>query len=122
MIYCSYSQYQEFGGQLPESTWKIWVTRASRTIDRLTYGRAEAYAEKLALELADACTLITDALYRCQQVTDRSFGLAAASNDGISETYLAGSAAVRSEDAVARQILAGALGHDPYGLLYAGVV
>jgi hypothetical protein len=122
MIYCSYSQYQEFGGQLAESTWQIWATRASRTIDRLTYGRAEAYAEKLNLELADACAQITDALYRCQQVTVRGLGLAAASNDGISETYLDGSAAVRSENTIARQILAGALGHDPYGLLYAGVM
>jgi hypothetical protein len=122
MIYCSYSQYQGFGGKLPESIWQIWATRASRTIDRLTYGRAEGYAEKLALELADACTQITDALFRHQQVTDRGLGLASASNDGISETYLTGAAAVRSEDAIAHQILAGALGHDPYGLLYAGVV
>ena len=49
-------------------------------------------------------------------------GLAGASNDGYSETYSAPGDATKATSRICYAILEEALGTDPYGLLYAGVI
>lgn len=107
---------------LPAEHSQRWTGRASRLIDRLTLGRAAAYAEVLQEELDDACIQIAELLYLQSQAQINSRGglLSGANNDGYSESYNAGTAAT-GHVTQARTILAAALGADEYGLLYRGV-
>ena len=41
MLYCTYEQYQTAGGALDEAAFDTLCARASRLIDRHTFGRAE---------------------------------------------------------------------------------
>ena len=47
--------------------------------------------------------------------------VASATTAGASETYLTGAQAARAVEQAAWDILAGALGGDPFGLLYRGI-
>lgn len=42
MLYCSYDQYAAAGGSMTEQSFTVLCARASRLIDGLTFGRAEA--------------------------------------------------------------------------------
>lgn len=128
MLYCDPTKYSLHGGStIPEKQRDIWLQRASRKIDRMTYGRADpavaAYPDVLQEPLADACAQIADLLYsaRKAQIT-AAMGLSAATNDGISETYTDAQRAAAALEQSCYQTLQDVLGSDPYGLLYAGVI
>ena len=126
MPYCSYEQYAAAGGALPEKEFAPRARRASAVLDRLTYGRAAAaltaHPDELQAPLADACIGIISLLDAADAGrTAVAQGLASASNDGYSESYLAPAAWRRGMDAACQAVLADALGADPYGLLYAGI-
>ena len=58
MNYCTYDQYAATGGTLDEAAFAPLAARASRLIDRHTFGRAEPHARACAgcaALLADAC-------------------------------------------------------------------
>ena len=123
---CSYEQYAAAGGALPETEFAPRARRASAIIDRLTHGRAApalaAHTEQLQAPLADACIGIIRLLDAADAGRAAAAGgLASASNDGYSESYLAPAAARNGMDAACLAVLADALGADPYGLLYAGI-
>ena len=48
MLYCTYEQYQTAGGTLDEAAFDTLCARASRLIDRHTFGRAEPHARACA--------------------------------------------------------------------------
>lgn len=122
MLYCTYDEYLAAGGTVPEATFGVLCSRASRMIDAATFGRAEAHAagcEDCRQMLADACAQIVD-LFAAQAAVGAAPGVASASNDGYSVSFSANSslsAAVRFE---AWHVLENALGADPHGLLYRG--
>lgn len=119
MLYCIYEDYVLHGGQAERDAIEPWLARASRIIDRMTYGRAERHAADLTEELADACTQMADRLRSAQAVQERTGGglLASASNDGVSESYVTGTGGSVSLDRELRRLLADALGSDRYCLL-----
>lgn len=125
--YCSHEQYAAAGGALPEKDFAPRARRASAIIDRLTYGRAApalaAYPDALCQPLADACIGIMALLDAADAGRAAAAGgLASASNDGYSESYLAPAAGRGGGiGAAALAVLADALRADPYGLLYAGI-
>ena len=116
MLYCTYDQYAAAGGTLDEVAFAPLAARASRLIDRMTFGRAEGHAaacEGCAEALADACIQIIDAANAVPP------GVSSVSNDGVSMTFTSGALAERLA-AEAQAILANTLGSDPHGLLYRG--
>ena len=125
MRYCTYAEYQLLGGRMSETDFAVWGLRASRRIDRLTYGRAQtalANHPSLAEPLADACAQIADLLQAANGGAAAAVrGLSSATTDGYSESYATDGA---GSGALARRCYAAmtdALGSDPHGLLYAGV-
>ena len=71
MLYCTYAQYQAAGGTLDEAAFTPLCFRASKLIDRHTFGRAESHAGACAgcaALLADACVQIVDAMSAAQSV------------------------------------------------------
>ena len=122
MLYCDYDTYTANGGTMSAQQYGIWGQRASRKIDELTLGRAEAHAAELKAELADACGLMADAMLRQADIMRSSSGgmLTGANNDGYSESYAAGSNARRSASRELLGILSDALGVDKCNLLYKG--
>lgn len=123
MLYCTYEQYAAAGGTVPEAAFGVLCSRASRMIDAATFGRAESHAagcESCRDALADACTQIIGLLAAASAVGAVP-GASSASNDGWSVTFGTGSvsAATRQE---AAEILRTALGADPHGLLYRGIL
>ena len=121
MAYCDYTDYRQAGGSLDHAAFGWWSLQASRVIDRLTLGRAAQYADVLSSDLSAACARITDLLYQQHAKAEAGLGLAAASNDGISETYQTGSVLAAATDALCLSVLRDALGADEYGLLYRGL-
>ncbi len=123
MVYCDYTTYQAAGGTMSEDQFRIWAKRASRLIDRLTYGRASRHAEVLSSELADACAQISDILLEQGDAEKAAVrGVSSASNDGYSESYFETGTVAKSSSRTCRRILEDTLGSDPYNLLYAGVM
>lgn len=124
MLYCTYDQYTAAGGTVPESAFGVLCSRASRLIDSATFGRAEGHAagcEACREALADACAQIVDLLV-AQLAVGAAPGAQSVSNDGYAVTFAANtslSAAVRFE---AWYLLEAALGSDPHGLLYRGIM
>lgn len=113
MNYCTYDQYAAVGGTLDEAAFAPLAARASRLIDRMTFGRAERHAavcEGCAEALADACIQIIDAANAVQS---------ACTPPGVSMTFTSGALAERLA-AEAQDILANTLGSDPHNLLYRG--
>lgn len=121
MLYCDYRSYVRMGGLMTEEQYQIWGSRATRKIDQLTMGRAQAHKLYLAGELADACGQMADAMQRqaAARASSASGLLAGASTDGYSERYSAGNS--RAAERELYRLLADALGNDSYGLLYAGI-
>lgn len=121
MLYCTYTQYQASGGTLDEAAFTPLCVRASKLIDRYTFGRAESHAQactSCAEALADACARIIDAMSAAQNVCAVPCA-SSVSNDGFSVTFASGALSERLA-AEAQGILANALGNDPHGLLYRG--
>lgn len=124
MLYCTYDQYAAAGGTVPEAVFGVLCSRASRMIDAATFGRAEPHAagcEACREALADACAQIVG-LLAAASAAGAVPGAASVSNDGYSVTFAANaslSAAVRFE---AWHVLEAALGADPHGLLYRGIM
>ena len=121
MLYCTYEQYQTAGGTLDEAAFDTLCARASRLIDRHTFGRAEPHARACAgcaALLADACVQIVDAMSAAQSACAVP-GASSVSNDGFAVTFSDGALAEK-QVAEAYSILSGCLGHDPHGLLYRG--
>ena len=109
MNYCTYDQYAAAGGTLDEAAFAPLAARASRLIDRMTFGRAEGHAA--------ACEGCAEALAVQSACTPP--GASSVSNDGVSMTFTSGALAARLA-AEAQGILANTLGSDPHGLLYRG--
>ena len=123
MLYCTYDEYLTAGGTVPETTFGVLCSRASRMIDAATFGRAESHAagcEACQEALADACWQIVGLLAAASAVGAVP-GASSASNDGWSVTFGTGSvsAATRQE---AAEIIRTALGNDPHDLLYRGIL
>ena len=121
MLYCTYTQYQASGGALDEAAFTPLCVRASKLIDRYTFGRAESHAKvctSCAEALADACARIIDAMSAAQSACAVP-GSSSVSNDGFSVTFTSGALSERLA-AEAQGILANALGCDPHCLLYRG--
>ena len=122
MNYCTYPEYQAAGGTVSELAFGVLCSRASRMIDAATFGRAESHAagcESCRDALADACGQIVGLL--AASAVGAVPGASSASNDGWSVTFGTGSvsAATRQE---AAEIISTALGADPHGLLYRGIL
>ena len=115
MNYCTYDQYAAAGGTLDEAAFALLAARASRLIDRMTFGRAERHAAVCA---SCACIQIIDAANAVQS-TCTPPGASSVSNDGVSMTFTSGALAERLA-AEAAYILANTLGSDPHNLLYRG--
>ena len=123
--YCDFSDYMNgpYNHILSETDFYTWATKASYFIDNLTHGRASAHAEALSSELAYACCQIAEVLHQSHAGKMAVVsGLAGASNDGYSETYSASGDVTKTTNKICYAILEEALGTDPYGLLYAGVI
>lgn len=123
--YCNYEDYVNgpYACVLSETDFRPWATKATYLIDNLTHGRASAHAEALSGELAYACGQIAEVLRQSHSAKMAAAGgLAGASNDGYSETYSAFSDVTKNTNRICYTILEEALGTDPYGLLYAGVI
>lgn len=124
MNYCTYQEYQAAGGTVPETAFGVLCSRASRLIDSATFGNAEPHAavcESCRQMLADACAQIVD-LLAAQLAVGTAPGAASVSNDGYTVTFASNaslSAVVRFE---AWHVLENALGSDPHGLLYRGIL
>ena len=111
MLYCTYDQYAAAGGTVPEAAFGVLCSRASHA----------AVCESCRQMLADACAQIVD-LLAAKLAVGAAPGAASVSNDGYSVTFAANaslSAAVRFE---AWHVLEAALGADPHGLLYRGIM
>lgn len=108
---------------LDEANFDRWAFKASYMVDKLTYGRAPKYRDILQSELAYACASIAEILARAETgKTAAASGLSGASNDGYSESYAAGKGITATINKLCYDALEDALGADPYGLLYAGVI
>ena len=121
MLYCTYAQYTAAGGTLDESAYNTAAPRASKLIDRLTFGRAETHAAicpQCKAALADAAVQIIDADAAARSACTVP-GVSSVSNDGYSVTFSSGALAERLASE-AQSILRTALGSDPHGLLYRG--
>ena len=125
MIYCTYSQYTAAGGTLEEAAFTPLSIRASKLIDRLTFGRAESHAkvcERCREDLVHAAVQIITLLAQVDAAktsTGYAPGVSSVNNDGFAVTFADGALAERTASEV-RSALADALGSDPHGLLYRG--
>lgn len=121
MIYCTFDQYAAGGGALDAAAFEPLAARASRLIDRATFGRAERHAAKCPDcrdALGDACCQLVDAMAAAQSSAVPP-GAVSVSNDGVSMSFSSGAMAERIA-AEAQGILSACLGSDPHGLLYRG--
>lgn len=125
MLYCTYDDYQAAGGTLEQDAFAPLCVRASKLIDRMTFGRAEAHAmacERCAGDLRLAAVQIVTLLGQMEAVktsTGYAPGVSSISNDGYAVTFADGALAERTASE-ARSILAECLSSDPHGLLYRG--
>ena len=122
MNYCTYDQYAAAGGTLDEAAFAPLAARASRLIDRMTFGRAEGpcrSVRRLCRGTGGRLHPIIDAA-NAMQSTCTPPGVSSVSNDGVSMTFTSGALAERLA-AEAQAILANTLGSDPHNLLYRGV-
>lgn len=124
MLYCTYDEYLTAGGTVPETAFGVLCIRASRLIDSATFGRAEAHAagcEDCRQMLADACAQIVD-LFAAQAAVGAAPGAASVSNDGYSVTFGSNASVTAAARQEAYEIIRTALGNDPHGLLYRGIL
>ena len=99
MLYCTYDQYQTAGGTLDEAAFTPLCFRASKLIDRATFGRAEAHTKGCAdcsEALAMACASIVQSLERAEAAraaTGYAPGVTSVNNDGFAVTFSDGALA-----------------------------
>ena len=99
MLYCTYDQYQTAGGTLDEAAFTPLCFRASKLIDRATFGRAEAHTKgcaDCAEALAMACASIVQSLERAEAAraaTGYAPGVTSVNNDGFAVTFSDGALA-----------------------------
>lgn len=77
MLYCTYAQYQAAGGALDEAAFGPLCLRASKLLDRHTFGRAEPHAKlcaDCAALLSDACVQIIEAMNAAQSALRSALG------------------------------------------------
>ena len=82
-MYSTYQQYQQRGGQLPESVYLAKAQRASEIIDYYTMGKA-ATAKNMKEQLSACESELAD---RLAGGSFSSSGIQSFNNDGYSETY-----------------------------------
>lgn len=124
MLYCTYDQYAAAGGTVPEAAFGVLCSRASRMIDAATFGRAEHHAagcEGCREALADACAQIVG-LLAAASAAGAVPGAASVSNDGYSVTFGSNASVAAATRQEAYEIIRTALGSDPHGLLYRGIL
>lgn len=124
MLYCTYDQYAAAGGTVPEAAFGVLCSRASRMIDAATFGRAESHAagcEACRAALADACAQIVG-LLAAASAAGAVPGAASISNDGYSVTFGSNASVTAAARQEAYEIIRTALGSDPHGLLYRGIL
>ena len=124
MLYCTYDQYAAAGGTVPDTAFGVLCSRASRMIDAATFGRAESHAtgcESCREALADACTQIIGLLAAASAVSTVP-GASSTSNDGWSVTFGSNASVTEATRQEAYEIIRTALGADPHGLLYRGIL
>ena len=124
MLYCTYDQYAAAGGTVPETAFSVLCSRASRLIEAATFGRAERHAagcESCRDALADACGQIINLLAVASAVGTAP-GAASVSNDGYSVTFGSNASVTAAARQEAYEIIRTALGSDPHGLLYRGIL
>ena len=127
MLYCTYDQYAAAGGTVPEAAFGVLCSRASRMIDAATFGRAESHAagcEACREALADACGQIVGLLAAASAAgaVPGAAGGAAGANDGYSVTFGSNASVTAATRQEAYEIIRTALGSDPHGLLYRGIL
>lgn len=120
MLYCTYDQYAAAGGTVPEAAFGVLCSRASRMIDAATFGRAES-REACREALADACCQIIG-LLAAASAAGAVPGAASVSNDGYSVTFGSNASVTAATRQEAYEIIRTALGADPHGLLYRGIL
>lgn len=124
MNYCTYPEYQAAGGTVSELAFGVLCSRASRLIDSATFGKAEPHAavcESCRQMLADACAQIVGLLAAASAACAVP-GAASVSNDGYSVTFGSNASVTAAARREAYEILRTALGSDPHGLLYRGIM
>lgn len=93
-------------------------------IDAATFGRAESHAagcEACREALADACGQIVG-LLAAASAAGAVPGAASVSNDGYSVTFGSNASVTAATRQEAYEIIRTALGSDPHGLLYRGIL
>lgn len=98
MAYADYVFYQAvYGGALDEETFNAAIQNASAYIDAVTWGRLRR-GWPVTDDVRMACCAVVDAVSRSQAYTGaisgRPLGLASFTNDGYSESYAGGDAAL----------------------------
>ena len=124
MNYCTYPEYQAAGGTVSELAFGVLCSRASRLIDSATFGKAEPHAavcESCRQMLADACAQIVG-LLAAASAAGAVPGAASVSNDGYSGTFGSNASVTAAARQEAYEIIRTALGSDPHGLLYRGIL
>ena len=117
MVYADFAYYsKEYGGTMPEEDFKRLSRRASAYLDQVTFDRVAAgQPETVMSKVKDACCAVADAWL----LNEQGGGVASATNDGISVTYVAGVS--NSSTDGQRLYEAAALHLGNTGLLYRGV-
>lgn len=109
----------DYGGNLPEETYRRRALDAKLEIDRLTFGRAASAPESMTERLALAECRLVDAInsYREADANTTMAGVTSINNDGYSISMAAVSQQERQN--AYRQIALDLLAY-PINLLYAG--
>ena len=93
MNYSDYSFYKEtYCGELTEAEYSRLAPRAAAEIDRLTFGRAKTAADGDLLAVKNAECAVIDEVRRLELGGD----IMSETNDGISRSYAANGAVVKS--------------------------
>lgn len=124
MLYCTYDQYAAAGGTVPEAAFGVLCSRASRMIDAATFGRAEHHAagcEPCGKHWRTPCGQIIS-LLAAASAAGAVPGAASVSNDGYSVTFGSNASVTAAARREAYEIIRTALGSDPHGLLYRGIL
>lgn len=126
-MYLTYEEYQQYGGALPEGSFKLLEFQARKRIDYLTADRVKAMEQAGQVpEAVKMCMyLLTDLISSAGASAQMSNPVATSfSTDGYSESYgnvLDVEQASLEMDKIIRQLLAGELDLNGVPLLYRGV-
>lgn len=102
---------------IPSGSFSYYARKASRQIDRYTYGRLQTVWE-VTDDVKECCCEIAEYLYSCDQQEIRTGGLVSYSNDGESGTFDTASYTKKEKNAKVRSAIRNYLADT--GLLYQG--